>query len=151
RASHPYARDYPTLKTRGGMDMALLSEAARGVYIISATPFTDAGAIDWASTDRLMDFYLETGVDGVTILGVMGEAPKLSGEEGVAFVERVAKRLKGRIPIVVGVSSPALTLLGDFARRSMDLGAAGVMVSPMPGLKNEEQIWAYLEAVAGEL
>ena len=131
--------------------MALLDETARGVFIISATPFTDAGAMDWKSTDRLVDFYLEQGVDGITILGVMGEAPKLTSEESAAFVERVAKRVGSCAQIVVGVSNPGLRQLGDFARRSMDLGAAGVMVSPVTGLKTEEQIWAYLESVAREL
>jgi 4-hydroxy-tetrahydrodipicolinate synthase len=131
--------------------MALLDETARGVYIISATPFTDTGEMDWASTDRLMDFYLECGVDGVTILGVMGEAPKLSAEESEEFVARVAKRLGGRIPIIVGVSNPGTKLLGDFARKAMDLGAAGVMVSPTAGLKTEEQIWTYLDGVVKEL
>ena len=132
--------------------MALLDEGARGVYIISATPFTDDGAVDWASTDRLMDYYVESGVDGVTILGVLGEAPKLSAEESEQFVARVAKRLAARgTPIVVGVSNPGLKLLGDFARRSMDLGAAGVMVSPVAGLRTDEQIYGYVESVVKEL
>ncbi len=131
--------------------MALLDETARGVYVISATPFTDTGAMDWTSTDRLMDFYLACGVDGMTILGVMGEAPKLSAEEAEAFVARCLKRVAGRVPVIVGVSNPGLKLLGDFARRAMDLGAAGVMVSPNAGLKTEEQIYAYIESVAKEL
>jgi len=131
--------------------MALLDESARGVFIISATPFTDDGAMDWASTDRLVDYYLESGVDGITILGVLGEAPKLSAEESEAFVARVAKRIDGRIPIVVGVSNPGLKLLGDFARRAIDLGAAGVMVSPTAGLKSDEQIYGYIEGVVREL
>ena len=88
--------------------MALLDETARGVYVISATPFTDDGAMDWASTDRLMDFYLDCGVDGMTILGVMGEAPKLSAEESEAFVARCLQRVAGRAPIIVGVSNPGL-------------------------------------------
>lgn len=129
----------------------LLDETARGVYVISATPFTDTGAMDWASTDRLMDFYLDCGVDGMTILGVMGEAPKLSAEESEAFVERCLKRVAGRAPIIVGVSNPGLKLLGDFARRAMELGAAGVMVAPTAGLKADEQIYGYIESVVKEL
>jgi 4-hydroxy-tetrahydrodipicolinate synthase len=39
--------------------MALLTSAAKGVYIIAATPFTDNGALDLASLDRLIDFYVE--------------------------------------------------------------------------------------------
>src|SRR5262249_5047911 len=122
-----------------------------GVYIISATPFTESGAMDWPSTDRLVDFYLASGVDGITILGVMGEAPKLSGEEAKGFVARVAQRIAGRIPIIVGVSNPGTKLLGDFARRSMAIGAAGVMVAPPAGLKTEEQVYAYVDGVVAEL
>src|SRR5580658_372849 len=131
--------------------MTLLDESARGVYVISATPFTDAGAMDWASTDRLMDFYLDCGVDGVTILGAMGEAPKLSESEAEAFVTRVLTRIAGRVPVIVGVSSPGLKLLADFARRAMDLGAAGVMVSPATGLKTDDQIHGYVASAVGEL
>lgn len=131
--------------------MPLLDETARGVYVISATPFTDAGEIDFASTDRLMDFYLDCGVDGMTILGVMGEAPKLSTEESEIFVARCLRRVAGRVPVIVGVSNPGLKLLGDFARRVMDMGAAGVMATPTAGLKTEEQIYAYIESVAKEL
>jgi 4-hydroxy-tetrahydrodipicolinate synthase len=131
--------------------MTLLDESARGVYAISATPFTDTGEMDWASTDRLMDFYQECGVDGVTILGVMGEAPKLSAEESEAFVARCVKRIGHRVPFIVGVSNPGLKLLGDFARRAIDLGAAGVMVSPTTGLKTDEQIYSYIESVVKEL
>ena len=52
-----------------------LTEQAAGVYIISATPFTDNGDIDYDSADRLVEFYLQHGVTGMTILGMMGEAP----------------------------------------------------------------------------
>ena len=63
----------------------LLDETAHGVYIISATPFSDDGTLDYASLDRLIDFYLDQGVHGLTLLGVMGEAPKLSSEEQGQF------------------------------------------------------------------
>ncbi|HWK43349.1 MAG TPA: dihydrodipicolinate synthase family protein [Stellaceae bacterium] len=131
--------------------MPLIDETARGVYIISATPFTDTGDIDWPSTDRLMDSYLEAGVDGITILGILGEAPKLSGEETNAFAKRVLDRIDGRVPVIVGVSNPGLGQLGDLARRVMAMGAGGVMVAPIPGLRTEEQIYGYFAAVAREL
>lgn len=61
--------------------MALLSEAATGVYIIAVTPFTETGALDYESLDRVTDFYLQAGASGITVLGMMGEAPKLSAAE----------------------------------------------------------------------
>ena len=63
-----------------------LDETARGVYIISATPFLEDGSLDLESTDRLADFYIEQGVSGITVLGMMGEAQKMAPEESEAFL-----------------------------------------------------------------
>ena len=131
--------------------MPLIDESARGFYVISATPFTDDGAMDWTSTDRLMDFHLECGIDGITILGMMGEAQKLSQEESAAFVTRVMKRVGSRVPVVVGVTSAGFSLMGDLARHSMDLGAAGVMVAGTGALRTDDQVYAYFESVLKEL
>lgn len=133
------------------MAVKLLDETARGVYIISATPFADNGELDLDSTDRLTDFYLESGVDGITILGVMGEAPKLSAAESVAFAERVMRRVAGKVQIIVGASSPGNRNLKSFADKMMEMGAAGVMVSPIPGLKTDEQVENYIAGVVRDL
>jgi 4-hydroxy-tetrahydrodipicolinate synthase len=128
-----------------------LDETAKGVFAIVATPFTDDGALDDASTDRMADFYLECGVAGLTILGVMGEAPKLSPEESVAFCRRVVNRIDGRLPVVVGVSAPGLNAIETFTARVMDIGAAGIMVAPVSGLRTDEQIEGYFHMVCGAL
>ena len=122
-----------------------LNENAKGVYIISATPFAENGAIDYASTDRLIEFYLETGVDGVTILGMMGEAPKLTQEESLEFLRHYLNRVEGRVPVMVGVSNPGNQNLAILANQAMDAGAAGVMIAPTPNLKTEEQVFQYYQ------
>lgn len=129
----------------------LIDESAKGVYIIAATPFADNGELDLPSAERMVDFYLDCGVTGITILGVMGEAPKLSPQESASFAETCIKRVAGRVPVVVGVSAAGNRNLGNFAKKSMDLGAGGVMVAPIAGLKTEEQIEAYYGAIAKEL
>jgi 4-hydroxy-tetrahydrodipicolinate synthase len=128
-----------------------LDESAAGVFAIAVTPFGDDGAIDFPSTDRMVDFYLECGVSGLTILGVMGEAPKLAPEEAVSFAGRVLERIDGRVPVVVGVSAPGLGVMSSLTQRVMDLGAAGVMVAPMAGLRTDEQIAGYFHAVCEAL
>ncbi|MBM3522483.1 MAG: dihydrodipicolinate synthase family protein [Alphaproteobacteria bacterium] len=124
----------------------LLDESAKGVYIIAATPFADTGALDLESTDRMTDYYMRVGCDGMTILGVMGEAPKLSPEESVQFAERVLKRVNGKIPIIVGVSAPGMGVMKSLTDKVMQLGAAGVMIAPNAGLKTDEAIEAYYAA-----
>lgn len=131
--------------------MALLDETAAGVYIISVTPFTDAGEIDFASADGMVEFYLSRGATGLTILGMMGEAPKLSVAESVAFSRYVVARVAGRVPVVVGVSSPGFAAMRELARAVMDDGAAGVMVAPGGALRTDETIFRYFGQVAETL
>ena len=126
---------------------SLLDETACGVYIISATPFSDDGALDYTSLDRLIDFYLDQGVHGLTLLGVMGEAPKLSSEEQGQFMHHALRRVNGRRPVIVGVSNPGIDNLVVLSREAMDAGAAGVMVSGIPGLKTDEQAYRYFSQV----
>jgi 4-hydroxy-tetrahydrodipicolinate synthase len=128
-----------------------LTERAEGVFIISATPFNDDGSLDYTSADRLVNYYIERGVSGMTILGMMGEAPKLTAEEANGFMAHMLKRVAGRVPVIVGVSGAGLGNLAHLSRASMDAGAAGVMIAPIPGLNTETKIFSYFEQVFAAL
>ena len=73
----------------------MLTSSAAGVYVICPTPFESDGRLDMASTDRMVEAYLKAGATGLTILGIMGEAPKLDAEESAGFVRRVLARVNG--------------------------------------------------------
>jgi 4-hydroxy-tetrahydrodipicolinate synthase len=122
-----------------------LDETAAGVYVIAVTPFTPEGALDLAGVDSMVEFYLERGATGLTILGIMGEAPKLSGAESVAFVRHVLARVAGRVPVVVGVSSPGFAAMRELTVASMDEGASGVMVAPPAALRTDDQLFGYFQ------
>jgi len=114
---------------------------SKGVYAIATTPFFEDGSIDFASIDRLTDFYEESGCTGITILGIMGEAPKMEPDESRAIIKRVVSRAK--VPIIVGVSAPGFAGMRSLARDAMDMGAAGVMIAPTPALRTDDQIVNY--------
>jgi 4-hydroxy-tetrahydrodipicolinate synthase len=122
-----------------------LSEDAQGVYTISATPFDNEGLIDYKSVDSLVDFYIDKNISGLTILGMMGEAIKMSVEETETFTTYMMKRVNGRVPVVVGISDPGTNNLVSVAKSSMDAGAAGVMVAPVSGLRTDDAIYNYFE------
>lgn len=140
-----------TTTRKGTMSAHRIDRHSRGVYIIAATPFTETGAVDDASIDSLVDFYLGCGVNGMTILGIMGEANKLTAEEARGVASRILKRIDGRIPVIVGVSSPGLDNLASLARFAMDEGAAGVMVAPTPGPAVEDRVRGYFHQVCEAL
>lgn len=127
----------------------MLNETAQGVFTIAVTPFLPDGAVDYDSIDRMIDFYAQKGCTGLTILGMMGEAGKLSADESLAVVRRVVARAK--VPVVVGVSAPGFAAMQALSGAAMDAGAAGVMVAPPGSLKTDDQIVGYYETMAGML
>ncbi|KQR36050.1 dihydrodipicolinate synthetase [Rhizobium sp. Leaf155] len=126
--------------------MPLINSSTKGVFVIAVTPFNEDGSLDRASLDRMVDFYYEKDADGLTILGMMGEAPKLTQAESVEVAQQTIKRSANK-PVVVGVSAPGLAAIGELTKAVMDLGAAGVMVAPPSSLKTDEQIIGYYRNV----
>ena len=117
------------------------AEQVKGVYVIAPTPFFPDGRIDEPSIDRMTDFYIEAGMDGMTVLGQLGEAPKMSHEESVGIVKRVMSRVK--LPIVVGVSAPGFAAMRALTQDVMALGASGVMIAPPNTLRTDDSIVQY--------
>src|SRR3974390_2201294 len=124
--------------------MTKLPAAAAGTFAIAPTPFHDDGRIDERSIDRVTYFYAEVGCEGVTVLGILGEAPKLDAAEAEQVAIRFVKRAK-TMQILVGVSSPGFASMRSLARASMDAGAAGVMIAPPPTLRTDDQIIGYFK------
>ena len=121
-----------------------LNAKAAGTFAIAPTPFHDDGRIDEASIDRLTDFYAEVGCDGVTVLGILGEAPKLEAHEAEAVALRFVKRATS-MQIIVGVSAPGFAAMRTLALKAMDAGAAAVMIAPPPALRTDDQITGYFK------
>ena len=119
----------------------------QGVFPILPTPFTDQGAIDEVSLRRLIDFELEVGVHGLSILGFMGEAHKLSLEERRRVVATVVDQAGGRIPTWVGVRAFGAAGAIEQAREAQDLGAQAVFVAPI-GVQNDAVLFQFYQAVA---
>jgi 4-hydroxy-tetrahydrodipicolinate synthase len=113
-----------------------------GVYAIVPTPFLEDGSLDLVSLDRLVDFYFEVGCDGLTVLGVLGEAAKLDAAEALTVADRVIRRA-GTKPVIVGVSAPGFAAMQALARSVMDRGAAGVMIGPPNTLRTDDSIVGY--------
>jgi 4-hydroxy-tetrahydrodipicolinate synthase len=132
----------------------LLDATAKGVYVIAPTPFLPDGRVDDASTDRMTDFFLEAGCDGMTILGVMGEAPKLDGAESLEISRRIIRRA-GKAGVIVGVTAPGFAAMRALARGVMDAGAAAVMIAPPSHLRTDDGIVAYyrqaVEAIGDDI
>lgn len=119
-----------------------------GIFHILATPFREDGALDVAGLPHLIEAALATGVNGLTVLGIAGEAHRLTDEERRRVVETVVKETRGRAPVAVGVSASGTHLATSFARMAREHGAAALMVAPPAGLKNLDAVADYYRIVA---
>ncbi|MEL0003063.1 MAG: dihydrodipicolinate synthase family protein, partial [Rhodospirillales bacterium] len=89
-----------------------------GVVVVVPTPFEVDGSIDYASLERLVEHYLTLGVQGLTIMGVMGEGAKLTASESDSLLRRIFALVNGQLRLIVGASNPddeALVRLGETA------------------------------------
>jgi 4-hydroxy-tetrahydrodipicolinate synthase len=119
-----------------------------GVCTIALTPFTEEGELDEASIESLSDFYVDAGVHGVTILGIMGEAHKLSDAERQTVAERYVSAVRGRVPVVVGCSAVATKVVVERALAAEEAGAAAVMVAPPNNQRSLNLVFEHYRRVA---
>ncbi|MFL5444958.1 MAG: dihydrodipicolinate synthase family protein, partial [Myxococcales bacterium] len=127
---------------------------ASGVYAIAVTPFHPDGRVDLDSVGRVTELYLRAGVTGLTVLGIMGEAPKLDADEALGLVKAYVAHA-APLPVVVGVSAPGFAAMRAMARGAMERGAAGVMIAPPSHLRTDDQIIGYyrnaIEAIGSDV
>jgi 4-hydroxy-tetrahydrodipicolinate synthase len=121
----------------------------QGVYPILATPFHEDEVLDLESLDRLVRFMADIGVDGVTVLGVLGEANRLIDAEREAVIHAAVSAAAGRIPVIVGASHPGTSACLTLCRTAERLGAAAVMVAPsQEPVPNEGRTFEFYRRIA---
>ena len=123
-----------------------------GVIPILATPFGDDESLDLGAWQRLLEFMVNLQVDGVTILGVLGESTRLTDEERQTLIEAAVTVVARRIPIVVGTSATGTRTAVYLSRMAEDLGADAVMVAPSKEpVPNDDRIVELYERIAEKL
>jgi 4-hydroxy-tetrahydrodipicolinate synthase len=123
-----------------------------GVIPILATPFNDDESLDLESWRRLLEFMIGIGVDGVTILGVLGESNRLNDQDRERLVESAVDIVRQRVPIIVGTSHTGTEAAVFLSRRAEELGASAVMVTPAKEpVPNDERIIELFRRIADKV
>lgn len=126
-----------------------MSATITGIFNILATPFDADRQLDLPSLRRLIEFQLDRGAYGLTILGVLGEAAKLKVDERRLVMDTVMETVNGRVPVVVGVSHQDTATCIALGQAAFAAGVAGVMIAP-PHLDDpsDEQVLALYSRIA---
>jgi 4-hydroxy-tetrahydrodipicolinate synthase len=106
-----------------------MSLLLRGIVPPMITPLRGRDELDVAGLERLIEHILAGGVSGLFILGTSGEAPSLSYRLRRELVERVCRQVKGRVPVMVGITDTAFVESVNLARVAAEQGAAAVVTA----------------------
>jgi 4-hydroxy-tetrahydrodipicolinate synthase len=121
----------------------------RGSLVAIVTPMTADGGLDWAAWDRLLDFHVREGTDGIVIAGTTGESPALSLGETEELTRRAVERCGGKVKLIVGAATNATASTVERARALSRLGVDAVMlVTPYYNKPPQEGLFRHFSAAA---
>lgn len=102
----------------------------RGVFPIAPTPFHSDETIDEDGQRRVIDFMVDTGVDGICILANYSEQFALTDAERDRLQANCLDHVAGRVPVIVTTSHYSVKVAAERSRAAQDAGAAMVMLMP---------------------
>lgn len=121
----------------------------KGSLVALVTPMTQQGDVDWPALDRLIDFHLDNGTDGIVAAGTTGEPSTLSFEEHFEVIRRVVSRVAGKIPVVAGTGSNSTREAIELTRYANEVGADYcLLTTPYYNKPTQEGLYLHYKAVA---
>ena len=121
----------------------------RGMGVALITPFKEDGSVDYEALDRLVDYQLQNGTDYFVVLGTTAETPTLTEEEKKKIIELVVTKVRGRIPIVLGVGGNCTRAVVDNLKNGNFEGIDAILsVVPYYNKPSQEGIYQHYKAIA---
>ena len=121
----------------------------RGIFPAATTEYRDDNSIDFAATARHLERMIEAGIDGVIMLGTVGENTSNEYQEKLAILKAAVDAVAGRIPVLTGVAEYTTTLACRFAEDAKKAGVDGLMVLPAMVYKTDpRETLTHFRAVA---
>ncbi len=121
----------------------------KGSVVALVTPFDDDDNIDYAALERLIEFHVEKGSDGLVIAGTTGESATLTRDEHAELIRRAAELARGRLPVIAGTGSNSTAQTIDLSRAVADAAIDGyLIVVPYYNKPTQEGLYRHFTAIA---
>lgn len=122
-----------------------------GSFVALITPFSD-GQVDFETLDELVEFQLNSGIDGIVPCGTTGESPTLSHDEQKAVIQRVVSIVDGQVPVIAGTGSNSTAEAIELTAHARKVGADGsLQVCPYYNKPTQEGLFQHFKAIAEEV
>jgi 4-hydroxy-tetrahydrodipicolinate synthase len=120
-----------------------------GSIVALVTPMRTDGAVDNDALEKLVEFHVSNGTNGIVAVGTTGESPTLSVEEHIGVVRRVVELTKRRIPVIAGTGANSTTEAIELTAAAKQAGAdACLLVTPYYNKPTQEGLFLHYQAIA---
>lgn len=119
-----------------------------GSIVALVTPMRDGGVIDWDALDRLVEWHVAEGTDGIVAVGTTGESATLDVEEHLEVIRWVIRRANRRVPVIAGTGANSTSEAIDLTRAAQESGAdAALVVTPYYNKPPQEGLYRHYKAI----
>lgn len=123
-----------------------------GSIVAIVTPMQADGAVDFGALDRLVDFHVDNGTDGIVAVGTTGESATLDVEEHIAVVRRVVQKAAKRVPVIAGTGANATLEAIHLSKLAKEAGAdACLLVTPYYNKPTQEGLYQHYKLIAASV
>ena len=120
-----------------------------GSLVALVTPMDSRGSLDWQALERIIDFHLEQGTDGIVAVGTSGESATLDMDEHKEVIRRVVDQVAGRIPVIAGTGANSTSEAVELTEAARSVGAdACLLVTPYYNKPTQEGLYQHFKFIA---
>lgn len=124
----------------------------KGSIVAMITPFDESGEIDEKGIEKLVEFHIQNGTNGILPCGTTGESATLSKEEHKKVVELTIKAARGRLPIIAGAGSSSTRDALDLTSHAKEAGADGALIiTPYYNKPTQKGLFLHFKKIAEEV
>ncbi|MGI9281781.1 MAG: 4-hydroxy-tetrahydrodipicolinate synthase [Endozoicomonas sp.] len=120
-----------------------------GSLVALATPMQDDGELDWERLQKLVEFHIKEGTDGIVAVGTTGESATLTVQEHCEVIKRVVEQVNGRVPVIAGTGGNSTQEAVLLTAEAKTLGAdACLLVTPYYNKPTQEGLYLHFKTIA---
>jgi len=120
-----------------------------GSIVAIVTPMRTDGSVDDDALDRLVDFHIDNGTNGIVAVGTTGESPTLSVDEHIGVIRRIVVRADKRLPVIAGTGANSTTEAIELTELAKEAGAdACLLVTPYYNKPTQEGLYQHYRKIA---
>ncbi|MBA5639646.1 4-hydroxy-tetrahydrodipicolinate synthase [Duganella sp. LX20W] len=121
----------------------------KGSIVAIVTPMHADGSLDFPGLNKLIDWHIAEGTDGIVIVGTTGESATVTVEEHCALIKAAVEHTNGRIPIIAGTGGNSTAEAIELTRYAKEAGAdAALLVVPYYNRPTQEGMYQHFKAIA---